>query len=631
MPTILDPDNLLDSLVDSGGQNVFIDTANRTVKVRNNSSAPVGPSMDQTGVTLQALYSFLKQEWKDDPNTKELISYPFPLVAITPEQFEWRFGWAPADDSSRSLLRTGGWREFAVDNSTLKRQYVGVISLGAIDGNQNGTGGGDQDTAYYGFFDSANGTPTAGPIDFDFPGPVNQAVLTYKDSDADGTAEIDRRGDILRLFIRTEEKTYGQQDTIDIGITAGTQLPFNTQRFPLVEGADLNATVRDTVIEAAIGPSQKYNQDSGPRITYQATSVQSDTQYSTDLFGGPYPFGVIIRNQNGTGSGQLTNQEIYSWVQYSLRQDSDIEFEAGTVKNGKLQDELLEFVGSTLKSKRVTNTDQDGAITGVAIAPVGTDDINNVAFLSDSAGTGDRTFPFSAGVTISFSEDILTDSSNAQVYPYFSYTRQYSGNIVISDVGPSVTEVGQDSANFALSGFTVTPCNSTQNPEGLNPAVEADAYFRLAGASAAGNNTIWRINVLTDSNTFSAYTLDDDPTPENATSFAGNIRNHPINSPGAIKLDSAGATTENLGTNSTLAAANLNGENQYTFSFAFDENTQKDRKGKDDTDAENVAVTIRAIGLENGSWVEATGTISRVNSNPFSVISAVERNYSDPV
>lgn len=630
MPTIVDPDNLLDSLVDSGGQNVFVDTANRTVKIRNNSGAPVGPSMDQTGVTLQALYSFLKQEWKDDPNTKELISYPFPLVAITPEQFEWRFGWAPADDSSRSLIRTAGWREFAVDNSTLKRQYVGVISLGNIDGNQNATGGGDQDTAYYGFFDSANGTSTAGPLDFDFPGPVNQAVLTYKDSDADLTAEIDRRGDILRLFIRTEEKTYGQQDTTQIGLAAGTTLPFNTQRFPLVEGADLNSTVRDTTINANIGAAAKYNQVSGPRITYEATSVLSNTLYSTDLFGGPYPFGVVIRNQNGTGAGQLSNQEIYSWVQYSLRQDSDIEFEAGTVKNGKLQDELLEFVGSTLKSKRVTNIDQGGSITGVTIAPVGTDDINNVAFLSDSAGAVERTFPFSAGVSISFSDDILTDSSNAQVYPYFSYTREYSGNIVISDVGASVVKAGQDSANFALSGFTVTPVNSVQNAEGLNPAAEADAYFRLTGATAAGNNTIWRINVLTDSNTFSAYTLDDDPTPANAGSFAGAIRNHPINSPGAIKLDSAGSPSENLGTNSTLAPANLNGDNQYTFSFAFDENTQKDRKGKDATDAENVAVTIRAIGLDNGSWVEATGTISRINSNPFSVISAVERNYSDP-
>lgn len=634
MATIVDPDGLRDADVDSD-QNIFINTALRTVTVRNNelSSNPnKGPVLDNTGVTKQALYSFFKKQWKDDPNGKNLIAYPFPLVAITPEQFEWRFGWAPAEDSSRNLMRTAGWREFAIDNSTLKRQYVGAISLGNIDGDQNQDnldGSGDNDIAYYAFFDSADGTSTAGPINFDFPGEVNQAVLTYKDSDADGTAEIDRRGDILRLFIRTEGKTYGQQDTVQIGLSAGTQLPFNTQRFPLFEGDDINATITDAVIDANSGAGAKYNHITGPQISYKDTSVLSDTLYATDLFGGPYPFGVVVTNQDGTGSGELGNQDLYSWIQYKLRQDSDIEQEAGTVKNGKLADQLSEFVGSTLKTRRVTNIDQGGAITGVAISPVATADINNVAFLSDSAGQPDRAFPFSAGVTISFSQDILDDSAEAKVFPFFTYTREYSGNIVIADVGPSATQVGQDSANFSLSGFSVTPVNRPQNPEGLNPSVDADAYFRLTGATADGNNTIWRINVLTDSSTFSAYTLDDDPTPANAGSFSGSIRNHPINSPGSVKLDSAGEDVENTGTDATLAPTNLSSGN-YTFSFAFDENTQKDRKGKDATDAETVAVTIRALGLENGSWVEATGTIARENNNSFSVVSAVERNYNDP-
>ena len=81
MPTIVDPDGLFDNAVDSVGASIFIDTALRTIKIRNNSAAPKGPTLDETGVTLQALYSFLKQEWKDDPNSKSLIAYPFPLVA----------------------------------------------------------------------------------------------------------------------------------------------------------------------------------------------------------------------------------------------------------------------------------------------------------------------------------------------------------------------------------------------------------------------------------------------------------------------------------------------------------------------------------------------------------------------
>ncbi len=38
--------------------------------------------IDPDGVTEQALYSFLKEEWKDDDT---LIPYVFPMVAITPE------------------------------------------------------------------------------------------------------------------------------------------------------------------------------------------------------------------------------------------------------------------------------------------------------------------------------------------------------------------------------------------------------------------------------------------------------------------------------------------------------------------------------------------------------------------
>ena len=149
------------------------------------------------------MYSFLKEEWKNDPKNKDLIAYPFPLIAITPEQFEWPFRWSPADDSSRSLIRTGGWREFDVDNSTLKREYVGVISLGNIQGTPTE---GDNATivqhkAYHAFFDSADGTSTAGPFDFDYSGEVNQAVQTYDSS------SFDRRGDILRLFIRSEPYT----------------------------------------------------------------------------------------------------------------------------------------------------------------------------------------------------------------------------------------------------------------------------------------------------------------------------------------------------------------------------------------------------------------------------------------
>jgi len=650
MALITDPDNLRDATVaGDSAQNILIDTANRTIKVRNNAASAnpnKGPELSNDGVTHQALYSFLKEEWKNDPNTKDLIAYPFPLIAITPEQFEWRFGWSPADDSSRSLLRTGGWREFDVDNSTLKREYIGTISLGNIQGTptEGDAGSINQHKVYYAFFDSADGTSNAGPFDYDYAGEVNQAVQTY-----DSTA-FDRRGDILRLFIRSAPYsgvqsgtawTFDQTDTVDIGLSAGTTLPYNTQRFPLAEGEDLNILDRDgvdltdTIISTNSQVAEKYSQQGdGPTIEYLAADVADTTLgYTQDLLNGPFNFGILIDATSPTVTN-LTNQELYSWVQYSLRQDSDIEFAAGTVKNGKLQDELLAFVGPTLTTKLATNLDQSGTKTGTAITSINPADINNTQ-LRDTVNNALQSFPFSATVTISFSNDILTDSDQAKAFVYYDYTRSYTGtSIQILDAGTAAGDATKDSCNIILTGFS-TPLSPT-NTEGLVTisADEADAYFKLTGFSNADNNVILGVTERFSDTTFAARTLDDTPTLVDSTATGATLRTHPINSPSALLVDSAGTPVENSGGVVSLLATGgvyagseraLNASDELVFSYAYDGNTQKDRVSGAD-----VAINVRAIGLESGQWVQQTATIAEVNNNPVSVISAVERNYNNP-
>ncbi len=621
MATIIDPDFLRDAATDSA-QNIYIDTALRTIKVRNNSLSAnpnKGPVLDKTGVTLQALYSFLKEEWKNDPNNKTLIAYPFPLIAITPEQFEFRYGWTPADDSSRSFLRTAGWREYAADNTTLKRQYMGVISLGNIDGDQNGDDVGDQDKAYYGFFNSSTLAPVAGPFNFNYAGPVNEAVQTL-----DSTS-YDYRSRTMTVFIRQPSKTYDQTNTTDIGITAGTSLPYNVQRFPLAEGADLNVVDRtgtaltDTILNTNSQAGEKYDSadGNGPKIIFLSDSALSSTfGYTKDLSGGPYGFGIKIDGVAGDGSGNLSKTEIYSWVQYRLRATTNIEDSAGATKVGKLTDELLEFVGSTLKTKNATNLDGGG--TGVAIVNFLATDVNDLAF-RDNTET-ERTFPFTAAGIVSFSNEILLDSSNAKFFMYHEYTRAYTGNIAIANAGIAAGNPLLDSANFTLAGFTTTPLLSIQNPLGLS----ANRYFKLTGATNDNNNQVWKVSFVWDSSRFSAVTFDDLPAA-NATSFAGSIRTRPINSPDAVLVDSAGTIVENTGgITSTLAPANLS-TGTYTFEYDYDGNTQYDR-----VISTNVPIVIRALGLSNGSFVELTGVnITRSTTNSYSVISAVERNYSN--
>ena len=61
-------------------KSVFFDTDTRDVYLLEEGS------LSGDGVTLQALYSFIKLRWKDD---NDLIKHPFPMIAIIPSGFDW--------------------------------------------------------------------------------------------------------------------------------------------------------------------------------------------------------------------------------------------------------------------------------------------------------------------------------------------------------------------------------------------------------------------------------------------------------------------------------------------------------------------------------------------------------------
>lgn len=141
-----------------------------------------GPAVSD-GVTKQAMYSFLKEEWRTLAaglgNAKDLIAFTFPLISITREQFEiggtqngnWTYDEGfplsvntVSPGTTRQLIRTGGWQELDSAGNVLKDQ-PGIITLGAL----------DADTVVY-FQQHA---VTADPLDFVLTGPVNQAINTF--------------------------------------------------------------------------------------------------------------------------------------------------------------------------------------------------------------------------------------------------------------------------------------------------------------------------------------------------------------------------------------------------------------------------------------------------------------------
>lgn len=177
------------------------------------------------GATLQALYSFLKEEWKTQGSSgvvtfTDLIQFIFPLESITREQFEiggpTHSNWDWKDDTTRNLVRTAGWNQVTV-GGTIEAKYAGVITLGSLDSDTQ---------VYYQQIDSASGTPTD-PRNFVLLGVVNQAILF---DDSLGANVLGNRDDYLKLFARKKTKSYPTSEIADIGVT---NLENIVNRFPL--------------------------------------------------------------------------------------------------------------------------------------------------------------------------------------------------------------------------------------------------------------------------------------------------------------------------------------------------------------------------------------------------------------
>lgn len=377
MALITDPDDL------NQGTEVTISTSAKTITLNTTGN------LSDDGVTLQCLYSFLKEEWKND---SALIPYPFPLVSITTEQFEWVEDWVPTNDTTRNLIRTSGWREVTASD-VLKREYMGIIILGNIDATN---------TAYYAFSSDTAKT------DFDFNGPVNQAIQTYGNA---SNGNFDKRSDTLTLYIRSQGNTYASATSTSIGLTS---LNYIANRFPLTEAADSKISASDSDITT----TTPYT---GMSITYGAI---------TRTIGGvSYNFNILVDGNGGT------TQQIYEFVQYSLRQATDIDDGAGT-QVGQLADSLMAFEGDTLKTT-----------TGVYIDNFQAGDRNNIVF-KDTGGT-DRTFPFLATGTLSFNTNLSNDSD--AIYRMFFTSGFGSGSAILVDDESGADISGTISGNSTIS------------------------------------------------------------------------------------------------------------------------------------------------------------------------------------
>jgi hypothetical protein len=633
MALITDPDSLSDHASNNTATEVFIDTAGKTIKLNQTGN------LSTDGVTLKCLYSFLKEEWRSDPNSKNLAAFPFPMTPITDESFEFVEGWDFVADASRYLIRTAGW---TVKNTSgnITQKWAGIIGLGTIESN---------DQLYY--QQSSSGSA----IDVQLTGQINQAVQILRDDDGDANysegSDYDRRT-VFNLFCREYNQLYGKSNLTDIGVTTMDSIAY---RFPISTGDDLKITDDDTAV-GADSPyteiviryfDQAFTRDvdsatdrnfgividvgthsgvdgsstaAGSSLTTSEGGVPTDGTYDGGTLtihegtnAGTYTIGTVVSatavpitttfaNTVGNQSFTLqratpivaTAEEIYTKVQYLLRQNSDIDSTDQTV-TGKTASALMKFVGDTLVCGDPAPSNPNSGGTGVIIEGFSSNDTNRIEFY-DNTGTK-RTYPYVAVLTVNFGDNLRLDGSS-KYWIYFTNTHQ-------------ATNTG-----FAIASASGQTASFTSSTTGLAQVLDNEEFY-VSGFATAANNGLYRAtgNGLSGSVAVEKADTGDSNFVNESAGSSVTVQFNPFGSASAVIVD------DNSGSDMT---GTVSSQSSVQLTFNYDGNVQGGR-----TAAEDASITAIGIGLSTGQYVKATGTVTRSTANSISLVAPLERNYAN--
>lgn len=432
MAKITDPDLL------NQGTEITISTASYTITLLE-----AGNLIAEDGVTLQAVYSFLKEEWRTDTS---LIPHPFPIIAITEESMEVGDTWDWGDSNTKTYIRDGGWA--LKSGSTSNEEYMNVTTLGTF---AEAT-----DQAYY--QQSSSATPTESAV---YPGPMNEPVRIYASPTSYPADNFDYRNYFF-IYLREQGKTYDSynlisEQNLDV-------LTYKKYAMPLSNGSDIKITHDD----AFISTGSEYT---GITITYYSESV-TQTGFTGDA---SYDFDVVI-----DANSQLA-EIVYEKIQYELRQYYDINTGTGSGAfdvpvTGSVASELLEFVGDTLVTK------QGVYITNYAIA-----DTNRLEFTPTGSITT-VTFPFVASGEIQFNDNLSNDSTSRYWMFFTSVPSGAFGNsssVLVEDQNslPITGSVAGDTGSFGVVEFSFDYDNNTQG--GRTSATDAPVTVVAIGLETA--------------------------------------------------------------------------------------------------------------------------------------------------
>jgi hypothetical protein len=377
------------------GTEIVINEPARTIQL-----VQAGNLVFKDGVTLQAVYSKLVDLWA----TSTYQDSPFPMYAIDALSGQFQIGtdgatfsgWTWADTNTRNALRDGGWSEF--NNAGVETaQYCGFVGLGSI------TPAGTVQPYYH-------IAATDAPTNFPFTDQFNVGVKV-KDN-----VSLDKRT-YAKCFVREYGKKFKSSVLADTGSTGTGAFK---QNFLVSNEDDLKITTLLGSNQATADAAMSGAPYSGITVAYY-TANQSRT-----IAGVARDFKIIIEGNGGT------LEQIYAKIQYLLRQGTDINTggTAGT-KIGKIQDELLRFVGDTLVTSQSVYIDD--------VLPA---DSNRVEFYDDTNTL--RVNNYTAAGTLEFNSVLVGAGS--------SYRLMYTTTPGGDDYGEATAITVNNAAGTPITG-----------------------------------------------------------------------------------------------------------------------------------------------------------------------------------
>lgn len=475
MAMITDPDLL------AVGTEITLDTTARTFTL-----IEAGDLVAKDGVDANALWSFFVDIWA----TATYQPYPFPMNKIDNRSGQYIFGrdpggnyngWKPANDATRQMIRNGGWREYS-NAGVLNREYFCAVLQGSAPAGCQ---------AYYLRKSVASGGT---PINYTFTDLPNEAVQVYGDAT---NGNFDDRA-YFKSFIREYAYLYDDASLTDISETATGpyKLPFG-----MSSGSDLKITANDAAmttspynkvkiryfsgaftkaVESATGRNFGIVIDVGTHSGIDGSMSASGNTLTTAAAGivGADYVGGTLKVHEGTNKGTYTISgtpaagsvtitgtfaatesnasftlypaaslgaslaQIYTRVQYDLRQNSDIDATGGTVI-GKTADLLLNFVGDSLKCGFYAPTNPNGGGSGVIIEGIADADLNSIVFYDNTATS--REYPYASAGTFSFNAPLTAGGTG---YYKLYYTTTPGGD----DFGEGTAIVVNDKDGVPIQG-----------------------------------------------------------------------------------------------------------------------------------------------------------------------------------